>query len=120
MSTRSTINVQTTEGIKSIYCHWDGYSEHHMPILTESYNTQEKVEALISLGNLSSLHKSIDCPEGHSFSNPIKGYCVFYGRDRQEENQEYKIFKSIKEVHRQEYNYFFIDGKWSVEEGDNY
>ena len=45
-----------------------------MPILTEFYNSQEKAEALVNLGNLSILDKSPDCPEGHTFTAPVPGY----------------------------------------------
>jgi hypothetical protein len=108
MATKSTINLQTDKGIKSIYCHWDGYPEHHLPILKECYNTFDKVEALINLGDLSVLSESIECPRKHTFDNPIDGYCVAYGRDRGEKNVNYKIHHKIEDIDMQDYNYIFI------------
>ena len=56
MATRSAIGFQLPDGkIKSVYCHWDGYPSHHMPILKEKYNTVEKVKKLIKKGAMSCL-----------------------------------------------------------------
>lgn len=120
MSTRSNIAIKKEDGsVVSIYCHWDGYESHHMPILKEHYNTVEKVEALIALGNLSSLDNSIECPENHSIDNDIEGYCVFYDRDKGEDKQEAIVWDS-KEAYLQEsdswveYKYLFEDNEWKV------
>ena len=29
MGTRSSIAIKTEDGIKAIYCHWDGYVDHN-------------------------------------------------------------------------------------------
>lgn len=116
MATRSTIWLKKDDGtFTGIYCHWDGYPSHNGKILLEHYNTEEKVEALVALGSLSSLAPSIECPEGHSFEKPIDGYSVAYARDRGED------FKQWKQDHPfglkncfEEYNYFFFDGKWHL------
>ena len=56
MGTRSAIGYQLPSGrIKAVYCHWDGYPKHHLPILIEHYNTLDKVKALIKPGSISSL-----------------------------------------------------------------
>jgi hypothetical protein len=114
MATRSTISLETDKGIKTIYCHWDGYPSHHLPILEEHYNTYEKVEALMSLGNLSTLDNSIECPEGHSFDNPIDGYCIAFGRDRGEKDQEVENHICIQMIDKQKYNYIFRNNKWEM------
>src|SRR5690554_3636984 len=90
MATRSTITVRTGENErKEIYCHWDGYPEHNGVLLLEHYNTQEKAEKLIELGNLSSLGEFLE-PKSktHTFNNPEENVCVAYGRDRGENNTE--------------------------------
>lgn len=56
MSTRSVIAKEIGEDVyKAICCHNDGYPEHHGNILLECYNTPEKVDALLALGNISTL-----------------------------------------------------------------
>ena len=56
MSTRSAIGYKLSSGrIKAVYCHWDGYPKHHLPILIEHYNTLKKAKALIKPGSMSSL-----------------------------------------------------------------
>ena len=65
MGTRSAIAMKTEDGIRSIYCHWDGYVDHNGRILKEFYSTDEKVKALLDLGDLSSLRQEIG--EAHDF-----------------------------------------------------
>ena len=56
MSTRSAIGYQLPSGrIRAVYCHWDGYPKHQVPILIEHYNSLEKVKALIKPGSMSCL-----------------------------------------------------------------
>lgn len=70
-----------------IYCHWDGYPSHNGKLLLENYNTPEKVDALINMGSISILDKSMEAPEGHTFDTPVDGYTIFYHRDRGEKKQ---------------------------------
>jgi len=61
MATRSRIAIENQDGsVKSIYCHWDGHIETNGVILNQYYRTKDKVEELIALGDLSSLHRTID------------------------------------------------------------
>ena len=56
MGTRSRIGIQLAdESILSVYCHWDGYPEFNGVKLVENFNTREKVEALVDLGDISAL-----------------------------------------------------------------
>ena len=75
---------------KAVYCHYDGYLAYNGAMLLEYYNTKERVEELISLGNISSLREKITPEKGstHSFDKPDKDVTVFYGRDRGEKGQE--------------------------------
>ncbi len=43
MATRSLVCANG----KAVYIHYDGYPSHHMPILTNLYNTPEAVELLM-------------------------------------------------------------------------
>lgn len=122
MSTNATISVVTLDGkVKTIYNHWDGYPEYLLNILKEYYNDLQKAEALVDLGNVSSVQESIECPEEHTFSHPVDGYSIFYGRDRGEKGQEalvqdLEVFKNRGvdnfSYGRQEYNYVYANGQW--------
>jgi hypothetical protein len=60
MSTRTIISAKMRGKVYAIYCHHDGYPEHMAPLLLEHYNTQEKIEALIMLGNTSSIYETLE------------------------------------------------------------
>lgn len=99
MGTRSDIIVECGDDkFRRIYCHWDGYLGHNGKILFDHYTTQEKVEALVALGDLSSLKADIGVK--HPFEAPPSGpkrdvfekkygnMCTAYGRDRKEKMTE--------------------------------
>lgn len=88
MSTRSYIGELYKDGsILFTYCHFDGYPEHHLPILNEYYDTHEKVQELLALGRISVLAPRVapNPDENHSFVHPVKGIVIAYHRDRGEE-----------------------------------
>jgi len=61
MATRSRIAIENQDGsVTSVYCHWDGYIKTNGVILNNNYNTTDKVNELIALGDLSSLYETID------------------------------------------------------------
>jgi hypothetical protein len=110
MATHSTIRMVLPSGkcSKVSYCHWNGDPDNMLPLLNENYNTIEKVEELISLGNLSYLAKKVkpDENETHSFDKPAANVTVAYHRDRGEDLG----WTSGKE----DYNYIFDGEKWNV------
>ena len=118
MATRSRIAIENQDGtVTSIYCHHDGYIGYNGNVLQNHYNQREKVEALIALGDISSLDESISTVHPHSFDNPSRGVTVAYHRDRSEDlNQRTdgssdEFFKSDYE----EYGYLFTkENKWLV------
>ena len=56
MGTRSAIGyLQPSGSVRAVFCHWDGYPSHQLPILNKHYNTTEKVKALVKPGYMSSL-----------------------------------------------------------------
>lgn len=125
MGTRSRIGVMHGDKCKSVYCHWDGYLEHNGRILQEHYDSA-KANNLVALGDLSSLAREIDFPDGefHTFNSPMENVTVFYGRDRGEDGTDFRVdftFEDfMKRVHGcgAEYYYIMQDGVWYV--GDNY
>ncbi|MDL4912967.1 hypothetical protein BL250_03145 [Erwinia sp. OLTSP20] len=116
MATRSNINVKVGDIYHCVYCHWDGYPEHHGPILTAHYNSQELAEKLVSHGDISILDNSCDKPEGHSFDNRVDGYTVYYGRDRGEENVSFK--EKASPLNQEEFSYIWDGEKWLVMKGN--
>ena len=130
MSTRSSIAIKTADGIKSIYCHWDGYVDHNGRILKEHYQSPAKRAELIALGDLSSLRQEIG--EVQNFDKdggpePELGltddWCMAYGRDRGETGTEARTFKTIAEWVESmagswcEYFYLFDGQDWIVSNG---
>ena len=91
MSTRSYIIIEKKREsgeyyYEGVYCHWDGYPSNNGQILFDHYQDREKVEKLISLGDISGLAEEIETTDStHSFDTPAKGVTIFYGRDRGEE-----------------------------------
>jgi hypothetical protein len=76
MSTRSYIGtLKEDKQVFFVYCHFDGYPTGVGRILREYYDRPERVIKLLSFGNISTLATLIDDT-------------VFYGRDRNEPNQE--------------------------------
>lgn len=120
MSTNSTITALCTDGTyKTIYCHWDGDIEGVGKKLVRYFYQQEKIESLMALGNISTLEERIDCPEGHSFENPVANCTVAYGRDRGGVNEEAKCNDEkylylLLHRNKQQYNYIWDGKEWKV------
>ena len=98
MGTRSLIAVVHGNNYKTIYCHWDGYLSHNGRVLQEHYDSP-KANMLVALGNVSSLQPNLgekhpfskfdtDMPDAE-FENKYGNMTTFYGRDRDEEGQEF-------------------------------
>jgi hypothetical protein len=124
MATRSRIAIENEDGtVSSVYSHWDGYPSNNGLILMEHYKDRAKLQKLIDLGNLSSLHEEVEIPEGvdHSFESQVKGITVFYGRDRGETNVKATTHTDRKAFLRsdvEEYGYLLTkEGTWLMVNG---
>ena len=128
MGTRSRIGVVNPGGtITSIYCHWDGYPEHHLPILTGHYTTKDKVADLLALGSLSTLGPEIgvrhdfgwtsQVPYELQAEHPWKRMCTSHFRD-QGDLEELAVVDDRQDFMERcrscnaEWFYLFDDGKW--------
>ena len=129
MSTRSLIAVVHGNNYKTVYCHWDGYLSHNGRILQEHYDSP-KANNLVALGNVSSLQPNIG--EKHPFSKfdtdmsakefeeKYGNMTTFYGRDRDEEGQEFVTHTSKESLIEHfndgwcEFAYIMQDGVWYV------
>jgi len=124
MSTRSTIAVKLNTGkILASYVHYDGYLEGVGKTLLGFYNDANKSEALIRLGDLSSVGERLapNDNESHSFDWPAQGVTVAYYRDRGEDGVDSIDFDSIGEwvtffsEHADaEYFYIYINDDWHI------
>lgn len=73
MATRSNLTAKLSNGKwASVYVHHDGYPSHMFAVLSSSWTTQEKVDVLMSLGDMSSVSSSLES-------------CEAYHRDRDED-----------------------------------
>lgn len=134
MGTRSRIGRQNADGtVSAIYCHWDGYLSNVGAILHKHYQDATKVDALIALGDLSSIAEEIG--EEHDFdwrneyyknggsweNDPRDKMCNAYGRDRKEEKTAAQIvtdadlFWKTRHQRWAEYQYLYTDGAWLVQ-----
>lgn len=140
MGTRSSIGVMQQDGsVKSIYCHWDGYYSGVGKTLVEHYNTEEKANAVVALGGLSTLQENLSpvpqanerytrsgeepkiiLAKDHSFDTPQENVTVAYHRDRGDELSIDK-FTDLKKYNRsgnfQAYDYLYKDGAWHTLRG---
>lgn len=124
MATRSRIAIENQDGtVSSVYSHWDGYPSHNGRILFNHYKDRDKLQKLIDLGHLSSLHEEVEIPEGveHSFENQSENITVFYGRDRGEDNTQANVHANKEAFLRsdvEEYGYLLTkEGVWVMANG---
>jgi hypothetical protein len=119
--------------VTAIYCHWDGYAEGVGLMLMKHYQDVAKIDALMELGDLSSL--GADIGEKHPFSrydafmsdaiseetyNELySNMCLSYARDRGELETRSKTYANI-DVYAEnalrdfggEFLYLYEDGFW--------
>lgn len=96
MATNSTIiGLCSDKIIRAIKIHWDGYLEYTGKVLYTHYQTQNKINDLIKLGDLSIIDKLVKPPNDciHTFDNPLKNVTIAYHRDR---HDPWKTVKPIK------------------------
>jgi hypothetical protein len=128
MATNARIGKMLSDGtVKEIYCHWDGYVEGGVgETLIEHYNTDERIDALLELGDLSILAENLHPTAEHSFEKPQAYVCVAYLRDRGETSPNIKAkILTMDEWMKPYYNvsadfyYLYNDGNWLVMDFSN-
>lgn len=109
MSTRCFIGIKTGlqfEKIIGIYCHHDGYPSWFGRKLTEHYNHESKIWALLGRGDISGLDET-----------PEKSDSYFYN-SKGEDFSAPQVFSDVNEVykHHSDYEYAYVFdpnlGKW--------
>lgn len=144
MATRSAIGVYDNIGvlgkgkIHGVYCHWDGYPEHNGKILMQHYPSSREAMKLIKLGDMSFLGTQIG--KKHPFDkfsikdndpkrksklallakSEAEGWTTYFGRDRGEQDVEFKTFASehdfVSYYTGCEFFYCLKGGVWSVKQ----
>lgn len=107
MSTRGAIGMRQPDGtIRAVYVHHDAYVAGVGAILGGWYETPEKVEALLALGDLSSLGTTL-------------ADTVAYRRDRGEAMRLARLYRDIDAYRRNgrrdlgaDYLYLFDGNRW--------
>ena len=128
MSTRSIIGIMNENNtVDSVYCHFDGYPEHTGYFLKKFFDTTDKVENLISNGDISSLvsSRNWERKENPTINNKQILKTVYYNNrpnkeltNQQWENIKPQKHKSVLEFFKRdcadEYKYLFLpSGKWN-------
>ena len=121
MSTTSTIAMKNEDGTYiSIYCHLDGCPSHHLPILEKNYSEPKDVERLLSYGDMSVLAERCEGSPNNSFDNSDGNTCIYYGRDRGEEDTDPKIYHNYNDLKFNSQSYLYVydpeTKTWEVEE----
>ena len=103
MGTRSNIAMEQEDGcVKVAYCHYDGYLESVGVKLLTEYDTREKVDELIDMGNMRSLGE----------------------KNHPEEPETYVSLDNYMSWHVDpvfiEYIYLWRDGEWLVSRSKSY
>tara|TARA_R100000426_G_scaffold37754_1_gene29748 strand:+ start:170 stop:637 length:468 start_codon:yes stop_codon:yes gene_type:complete len=122
MSTRSHIAILNgAEGVRTIYCHSDGYPAHNGHILDTYYACQQKIADLIDLGGLSLLgehvHPDPKKPHRFDYNQRQPGVTIAYGRDRGEKDTGATCYETLEEWHAAmwpwiDYAYLYVGGTW--------
>lgn len=75
---------------RTIWCAFDGYLEHTGVMLARHYNTEERVDKLLDLGNLSGVFPTLepDPSKPHTWGNHQRNVTISYARDHGENGQE--------------------------------
>lgn len=88
MATRSFICKSLPNNtVVGVYCHYDGDPSGVGATLANHYTTDERVEALLSLGSISQLNPRLvpNLGDTHTFEKPASNVTVAYHRDRGED-----------------------------------
>ncbi|MCC8073842.1 MAG: hypothetical protein LIO62_06940 [Clostridiales bacterium] len=121
MSTRSLIAKKIGEDkYLTIYCHSDGYLTHNGALLIDCYNTPDKVDELLALGDISYLAERLEpdpsLPHSFDYDKRQEGVTLAYGRDRGEAGTQARevAFADLDDKNNlTEYVYIFDDNdKW--------
>ena len=97
MATRSVIAVRTGTARKprylAVYCHYDGYPSHQLPILAEHHNSPAAALSLVAGGDISALRTNL----GWNRETLLKTGPLYYV-DRGETDVDARSFADIQQL----------------------
>ena len=109
MATRGRVGLELADGsILSIYNHFDSYPEFLGVKLVENFNTREKVEALVDLGDISALWTNLGW---NNETLPETGPLPYSSRGEDSPPRLDANFGKYL-ADGEEYAYLFANGKW--------
>ena len=132
MATRSVIAKldSKTKKIKAVYCHNDGYLAHVGTVLDSHYQDEDRVDELLSYGDLSFLDENIG--EKINFDDielrNTNHQCIFYSRDRGEKQStrepiiledDIALLEFADTACHAQYVYMYAFGAWYVYDNAN-
>lgn len=113
-----------TGKVKEIYNHMSAHLMFTGRVLHEYYNTDEKVQSLISHGDIHTIGYSLeDVPEdkkGDEVYNNANKHCVFYIKNRKAPAAKHtarefaNVLEALDKLNQnpQQFTYMWKDGKW--------
>lgn len=118
MSTRSLICKELPDGqYYGVYCHSDGYLTYNGAMLIDHYSDREKLDELLSFGDMSRLnikiHPDTSRPHSFDYDKQQEDVCVFYGRDRGETKTDARII-TLEDAKNSWCEYLYVFGKDGV------
>ena len=128
MATRAIIAKLDDNGVQAIYSHSDNYLEHTGKILDQHYQDKDKVDELLSLGDVSIVDENIGVKiDFNDYKlRAANKQCLFYNRDRGESNKEATTLKDESallefafESCDAEVVYMYAYGAWYVYDNSN-
>ena len=111
MTTRGRIAIELKDGsVLSIYSHWNNSPEHNGCILRTHYNTREKVEALVDLGDISALWTNVGW---NNETLPETGPLPYSSRGEDcPPRLDADLCEYLLPDGCEEYHYIFRNGEW--------
>lgn len=125
MSTRAHIGILNKDGtVREIYHHYDGHLDFLGAMLVKHYNTADRVNKLLDLGDMSVIGEE---PVGYwndDLGAVDETKCRTY-KERGESGYAARVHESVEEFlndqfYQEDFTYLFYDGIWFYREWNDH